>query len=415
MHGRSLDDVIARHAAHLPANDNSLAKALCYGVLRHYFTLCGDIDALLQKPLRNKDKDIYALMLVGAYQLQAMRMPPYAALDSVVKASKELNKPWAGGLINAVLRKWQKLPAAQHDAQTQSEHPLWLYKLIKQAWPEQANGIFTANNSAPPLCLRVNLMRVSRAAYQQKLAEAGINAVPGTFSDAALYLPEKPANITELPGFSDGECSVQDEAAQLAADLLAAQPGMRILDACAAPGGKTCHILEQLQNRAELLAVDIDNSRLDRVQQNLDRLQLNARLQAADIADTDNWWDGQHFDRILCDVPCSATGVIRRHPDIKLLRTEADIVRLSALQVQILEHLWHCLKPGGVLLYATCSILPQENSDVVARFCEKTTDCEAIAIAQNCGIVTGQGRQLFPQPAAHDGFFYARLEKRDNP
>lgn len=413
---QSLDNTLARLGQPLAANDAGLAKALCYGVLRHYETLSAQLQPLLEKPLRNKDFDVYALLLVGAYQLQAMRMPDYAAIDSVVKASRELKKPWASGLINAVLRKLQQADNTITNPQFLSEHPLWLFKAIRQSWPQHSAAIFSANNSEPPLCLRVNQRRTTREDYLAQLAAAGIKACAGQLADSAIYLLDKPDDITTLPGFADGDCSVQDEAAQMAAFLLDAQPGMRILDACAAPGGKTCHILERLDNNADVLALDIDATRLTRVQQNLDRLQLNAQLAAADILDIHHWWDGQPFDRILCDVPCSATGVIRRHPDIKYLRKADDIARLAQLQLQILQTLWPLLKPGGTLLYATCSVMPEENNNVLAQFTAQQHDCREIALLPPPAASvanTSHGWQLLPQPAAHDGFYYARLQKRD--
>ena len=415
VHQHSLDNALAEHSAGLADNDAALAQALAFGVLRHYQTLATGIDALLEKPVRRKDFAVYALMLIGAWQLQAMRMPPYAAIDSVVRASKALKKPWASGLINAVLRRFQKTPDTPFDEQVASEHPDWLYRAIQQAWPEQAGAIFAANNQQPPLCLRINCRQTSRQDYLQQLTQAGINATAGRFSADAVYLADKPADITALPGFADGFFSVQDEAPQLAAMLLNAEPGMHILDACAAPGGKTCHILERLDNRAELVAVDIDPHRLERVRQNLDRLQLSATLKAADISRPQSWWDGRPFDRILADVPCSATGVIRRHPDIKLLRRADDIAALAERQYRILQTLWPMLAPGGILLYATCSILPQENSDIIARFLAHNNDAGEIAIKADCGIVSPHGRQLLPQTAGHDGFYYAALKKGGAP
>lgn len=409
----SLDAAIARHANALAANDIGLVKALCYGVLRHYESLTQELKPHLDKPLRNKDFDVFALLLVGAYQLRAMRMPEYAAIDSVVKSSKELKKPWASGLINAVLRKLQQTPASTSNIQIVSEHPLWLFKAIRKAWPEQANAIFLANNSEPPLCLRVNERLTSREAYLKTLQDAGFEASEGLLSASSIYIHNKPDDITTLPLFKEGYCSVQDEAAQMAAFLLDAKPAMRILDACAAPGGKTCHILERCDNNADVLAMDIDPARLTRVQQNLDRLNLNATLKAGDITQVDAWWDGQLFDRILCDVPCSALGVIRRHPDIKLLRREDDIAQLAALQLSIVKNLWPLLKPGGILLYATCSIMPDENSDVMAQFIKATDDCIELDSQPSHvkAAISPHGWQLLPNPTAHDGFYYARLQR----
>lgn len=409
----SLTSAIDEQSKHLPTSEVSLLKAIVFGVMRHFETLSHALQPLLDKPLRNKDKDIYALLLIGAYQLKHLRTPDYAAIDSCVKAGKSLKKPWAAGLINAVLRRYQAQADLPANPQVLSEHPLWLYNAISTAWPEQAPAIFTANNTEPPLCIRVNTKKISRAAYREKLEQAGIHCQSGMYSPVAIYLLDKPANIFDLPGFTDGECSVQDEAPQLSAFLLELAPQQHVLDACAAPGGKTCHILETEPQLKRLVAVDQDARRLIRVKENLHRLQLDATCVAANILDTETWWDGQLFDRILCDVPCSATGVIRRHPDIKFLRLETDIQQLHDLQIRILECLWRTLKPGGILLYATCSILPEENTRVIGQFCQQRDDCTEIAITLGCGIVQEHGQQLFPQPGAHDGFFYAKLKKRD--
>ncbi len=409
----SLTSAIDEQSKHLPTTEVSFLKAIVFGVMRHFETLSHALQPLLDKPLRNKDKDIYALLLIGAYQLKHLRTPDYAAIDSCVKAGKALKKPWAAGLINAVLRRYQAQGDLSANPQVQSEHPVWLYNAICQSWPEFSSAIFAANNTEPPFCIRVNTQKITRDAYQAKLIQAGVNCQLGEFSPTAIYLLDKPTNIFDLPGFAEGECSVQDEAPQLSAFLLDLAPGQRVLDACAAPGGKTCHILETEPRLIELLAVDQDANRLNRVKENLQRLHLHATCIAADIIDTDAWWDGVLFDRILCDAPCSATGVIRRHPDIKFLRLATDIEQLQSLQLQILSSLWRTLKPDGVLLYATCSILPEENTHVIGQFCQQQNDCVEITIPLKCGIVQEHGYQLFPQSGAHDGFFYAKLKKQN--
>lgn len=414
VHRISLSSALDEQSKHLPTSEVSLLKAIAFGVMRHLETLTHALQPLLDKPLRNKDKDIHALLLVGIYQLKHMRTPDYAAIDSCVKAGKSLKKIWAAGLINAVLRRYQLQGNLGTSNQVNSEHPQWIYAAIQQAWPEYADAIFSANNAEPPFCIRVNTLKTSRDDYLARLTQAGIHCIAGAFSPTAIYLLDKPHNILDLPGFTDGECSVQDEAPQLSALLLDLSPGQRVLDACAAPGGKTCHILESEPQLATLTAVDQDAGRLVRVKENLDRLQLQAHCIAADILDTSRWWDGVPFDRILCDVPCSATGVIRRHPDIKYLRLETDIPVLQSLQLQILQSLWQTLKPGGILLYATCSILPDENVAVIRRFLQLESSCETLPITLNCGIEQEYGRQLFPQTAAHDGFYYAKLKKRDD-
>lgn len=414
VHRVSLNTALDEKSKHLPTQEIPLFKAMAFGVMRHYESLAYALQPLLEKPLRNKDKDIYALLLIGAYQLQYMRTPDYAAIDGCVKAGKQLQKAWAAGLINAVLRRYQLQTPHAKSIQTSSEHPQWLFTAIQQAWPDYAEAIFSANNTEPPFCIRVNTQKTSRQDYQAKLLSAGIECEIGKHSPTALYLLDKPQNIFDLPGFRDGECSVQDEAPQLSAFLLELAPQQRVLDACAAPGGKTCHILETEKQLKSLIAVDHDSKRLQRVQENLDRLHLQAQCISADIVNTAAWWDGELFDRILCDVPCSATGVIRRHPDIKYLRQATDITPLHTLQLQILHSLWQTLKPGGILLYATCSILPEENVDNIRHFLQQVADAEVLPININGGIEQEYGRQFFPQINAHDGFYYAKLKKRNN-
>jgi 16S rRNA (cytosine967-C5)-methyltransferase len=260
------------------------------------------------------------------------------------------------------------------------------------------------------MCLRINQLKTTRTDYLALLQQANIAADNCNYAPQGIRLQQAVA-VNQLPFFSEGWVSVQDEAAQLAATLLAPQAEQRILDACCAPGGKTCHLLELEPNLGEVLALDIDEKRLERVTENLQRLQLNATLLAADAANIDSWWDQKPFDSILLDAPCSATGVIRRNPDIKLHRSEQDIQQLSQLQLEILTALWTILKPGGRILYATCSVLPQENEQVVAKFCQQQTDAKHLTINADWGIKRDFGRQLFPQANGHDGFFYALLEK----
>ena len=415
VENQSLSQATPNLSKHLPPEELSLTKALCFGVLRQQESLQAVILPLLSRPVRPKDKDILALLLIGAYQIHAMRTPDYAAIDSCVNACRELKKTWACGLVNAVLRTFQQQATtlfSQLTPQQQSQHPDWLYNKILFRWPEQAEAILAANNQEPPLCLRINQRQTSRESYLKKLEHAGICAHAGRFSATAIYLDDKPRDITQLPGFAEGEISVQDEAPQCSVPLLELAPGQRVLDACAAPGGKTCHIAESEPALAGLIAIDIDKNRLQRVEENLQRLRLSAHCIAADVSKLDSWWDGQAFDRILCDAPCSATGVIRRHPDIKYLRREADINQLAKLQLQILQSLWQCLKPGGILLYATCSIMPEENDWVIRAFSALESGCEVLEFAADFGIATRFGRQLFPQPQGHDGFYYAKLYKQ---
>ncbi len=414
--GQSLNHNLAFYSENLAQEEQGLCKAICFGVCRYYRSLSTDIDSLLDSPLRKKDYDIYALLLIGAYQLDKMRTPSYAAIDSCVNASKELKKTWAKGLINAVLRKYQTLsikPSAGNE-KVMTEHPDWLIGKIKKMWPESSSLIFQQNNQEPPLCLRINEKQISRQAYVEILEEEGISFTLGTIAASAVYLPDKGINITDLPFFQEGYFSVQDEAPQLAAFLLDAQDEDKLLDACAAPGGKTCHLLEHNPNTASVTAIDMDEKRLERVKENLLRLQLNATCIASDILDIDNWYDGQAFDRILADVPCSATGVIRRHPDIKWLRQADDIKALALLQQDILKTLWKTLKPGGVLLYATCSVLKQENVQVIKAFLESEKTASHVTINRDLGKAALQcdfGVQFLPQADGHDGFYYALLQK----
>jgi len=292
-------------------------------------------------------------------------------------------------------------------------HPYWLIKRLKQAWPEHWQQVCAANNERAPMSLRVNAQRNSRDDYLQQLTAADISASNCPHSVYGIKL-EKPANVETLPGFGDGLCSVQDEAAQLAATLLQLEPGQHVLDACAAPGGKTCHLRELEPQLASLTALELDAERATRIHQNLERLQLNAKVVEGDASQPEQWWDQQHYDRILLDAPCSATGVIRRHPDIKLLRHDEDIAALAELQLQILSALWPLLKPRGILLYATCSVLPDENEQVLEKFLSQHSDVEILPIDADWGLAGPAGRQLFPQPQGHDGFYYARIQKSPN-
>lgn len=396
-------------------NERPLVRELAMGTARWQPRLEVLLAQFLDKPLRRADQDVQALLLIGLYQLLYTRIPPHAALSETVACADQLKKRWAKGLVNAVLRRAQReaeelLPQLERDPVVVTAHPRWLQKLLKASWPGHWLDICSANNLHPPMTLRVNALRVSRDEYLQQLEQAGIAASATEYSHSGIRL-EQPCDVHQLPGFADGLCSVQDEAAQLSAQLLDLQPGQRVLDACCAPGGKTCHILETQPQLESLLALDLEPERLQRVRNNLDRLQLQASLKAADVRDVDNWWDGQLFDRILLDAPCSATGVIRRNPDIKLTRQPEDIAELAQLQGELLDRLWPTLKSGGLLLYATCSILPAENSDNIEQFLARTPDARELDTGLSCGIVQPHGRQLFPQPDGHDGFYYALLQK----
>lgn len=407
----SLSGLLEDQAA-LPDRERAWLQALCFEVMRAYPLLAGMIKPLLEKPLKARDQDIYALLLIGACQLLRMRVAEHAAINETVDACTVLRKGWAKGLVNGVLRQFQRRRAELEKSLSPAarvEHPEWLWQAIRRQWPEQASAIIAANNMHPPLCLRVNRRHGTREAYLARLQAAGIAARPCEHAPDGLWL-ESPVPVTALPGFDDGDASVQDESAQLAALLLPARPGARVLDACAAPGGKTGHWLE-IEPALALTALDIDAGRLVRIEENLERLGLAASVCTGDLAFPAEWWEGDNFDAILLDAPCSGTGVIRRHPDIKLLRRQASIAELVEEQRVLLRSAWSLLAPGGVLLYATCSILPEENADVVREFLAETADARELPIEAAWGVATDPGRQVLPDVAGGDGFYYARLQK----
>ncbi len=395
--------------------DRGFTQDLAFGTARWQPRLSALAEKLLQKPFKTADADVEALLLVGLYQLLYTRVPAHAAIGETVGCADKLKKPWAKGLLNAVLRNAQResetiFAELERDPVVRTAHPRWLQKSLKAFWPEQWEAICEANNAHPPMILRVNRRHHNRDAYLGLLTEAGIAATPCVYSRDGIIL-EAAADVRSLPGFAEGWISVQDEAAQLAADLLDLTPGQRVLDACCAPGGKTCHILEAEPALAGVVAVDLEAKRLVRVKENLERLGLDAELIAADGRDTEKWWDGKPFQRILLDAPCSATGVIRRHPDIKLTRQPDDIVALAQLQGELLDAMWKTLEVGGILLYATCSTLPTENTDVIAAFLERTPGARELDLATSAGIKQPHGRQLLAQQGGHDGFYYAKLIK----
>ncbi|MFT5709508.1 MAG: 16S rRNA (cytosine967-C5)-methyltransferase [Halioglobus sp.] len=411
--GKSLNQALPPLLDKVEPRDRGLLQQLCYGTLRELPKLDAVLSQLLAKPLRDKDRDVRALLLLGLYQLGDTRVPDHAAVSATVDAIRELKKPWAKGLTNAVLRRYLREREAlleQLDDAATSAHPFWLYKKLQKQWPVALQQILAAGNQQPPMTLRVNTQMISRDAYLAQLTDAGIMATAGTLSAQAIVL-QNPVDVSELPGFVRGEASVQDEAAQMAAIMLNAQPGDRILDACSAPGGKTCHILELQPKLAELVAMDIDEGRLQRVNENLQRLGLSAQLLNGDASHPPATLRTESFDRILVDAPCSAIGVIRRHPDVKTLRRESDIPQLAAQQGAILRGLWPTLKPGGALLYATCSILEEENSRVVSKFLLQEENAVLREPDQTWGEQRSHGRQLLPQINGSDGLFYALIEK----
>jgi len=395
--------------------DKALLQALCFGMARWSGRLSGLVDGLLAKPLKRKDADIYMLMQLGVFQLAYTRVAPHAAVDTTVAAVKHFKKPWAKGLVNAVLRNFQRRePSLVEllDEPASVSHPAWLLSRFKNDWPDDWQRIVEQGNLQAPMTLRVNQQQTSTADYLQQLNAHTINASTINGLDSAVTL-ERPASVYSLPHFDDGFVSVQDGAAQIAAQLLGRGKGLRLLDACCAPGGKTAHALEHGQ-WAQVVALDHDTDRLTRVSDTLKRLKFNDRFElcCADATDTKSWWDGTNFDAILLDAPCSGSGVIRRHPDIKLLRRENDIENLVAVQRKLLNATWQTLASGGHLLYATCSVLKDENERQISWFLEQTNDASEVEIDLPFGTLQSVGRlQILPGEQGMDGFFYALLVK----
>ena len=415
LQGRSLDSVLSETAAALEPRDRALAAELSYGVCRWYRRLDALVARRLQRPLKSKDRDLQALLLVGAYQLLYSRVPAHAAISSTVEASRALGKGWASKLVNGVLRGLQRdhqalAAAVDVDPAVRHAQPDWLYEALADAWPEQLGAILDALQARPPMTLRVDLVQSGRDEYAQELAATGLSGRPHPQVPSALVLDE-PTSVDRLPGFGAGRVSVQDAGAQLAAPFLDLQPGQSVLDACAAPGGKTLHLLQHAAD-LQLTALDIDKQRLDRVAENLQRAGRHAELRVGDAAQPDNTpWGRRIYERILVDAPCSAVGVMRRHPDIRLLRRAADVPALVARQARILDALWELLRPGGRMLYVTCSLLPVENADQIEGFCARHGDARAVELPLGPGSRSGKGVQLLPGIDDTDGFYYAALIK----
>ncbi|WP_374537112.1 16S rRNA (cytosine(967)-C(5))-methyltransferase RsmB [Chitinimonas taiwanensis] len=405
--GRNLSDVLARQRqqhGELEPRQRAAIQDISYTALRHY----GEIDHILRQLLKRPDTDpaVRALLVTGVAQLAWGRAAPYAVVDHAVKVASQLNGGFAKGMVNAVLRNFLRqkdelLAAAAKDERARWNHPGWWVAAMRRAYPQAWTSILRANNQHPPMSVRVNTRRLSRDDYQAQLQAAGI--ATEALGSAGLRL-DKPVPVDQLPGFFDGLCSVQDIGAQYAAELLGVRDGMRVLDACCAPGGKTGHLLERAD--IALTGLDVDAVRLQRVQANLDRLGLRATLKQGDAAKPADWWDGQLFDRILADVPCSAAGVARRHPDIKWLRRPEDFAQFATQQAGMLDALWGCLKPGGTLLYATCSVFPEENQAQISEFLQRHPDARQQVLPAD---LPASG-QLLPNDR-HDGFFYALLAK----
>ena len=411
-HGSGLDKALGKASAELDSRDKSMTQAIVYGVVRHLVSLDRLAQTLLNKPFRNKDRDIHFVLLSALYQLLAMRAPVHAVVNDSVDAARQLKKQWARGVINACLRSFLRDSASKSETwiDPQAEHPDWLKQKISEQWPEQAAVVLEENLSPPEMTLRVNTLRQSRTEYLKTLTEKSIEATEHPWTEQAIVL-KTPVAVDSLPGFDQGAASVQDAAAQMAATTLMPEAGEHILDACAAPGGKTTHLLELAGADLSLTAADVDAQRLTKVNENLERLNLSASLLEADLTDQHDWWDGQAFDRILLDAPCSSTGVIRRHPDILRHLREQDIDVLQRKQLALLNALWPKLKPGGWLLYATCSILAEENDQVVEQFLDGPAKAEAGKPGHPWAQTTRFGYQTLPRANVGDGFYTCLLTK----
>lgn len=414
--GESLRDCLPKYQQEFSEQDKAWMQEMVFGVLRKLPLLQYWLRKRLQKPLKGKNKVLEHLLMLGFYQIAFSRVPSHAAVSESVDAAQKLGCSALKGLVNGVLRNFIR-ESVQEDipdeAHIQAGLPKWLFKKLKANYSHNVEALLNGLQTKPPLWLRVNQTQISKDEYLDKLQESGlIESNPAHTFDTHpnAILLERSTNVALLPGYEEGWFSVQDGAAQLAAQYLQVEENQVVLDACCAPGGKTCHILENQPKLKSCIAIDNDANRLIRVNENLSRLGLNADVVCADVANTDSWWNGELFDKILLDAPCSATGVIRRHPDILWLRKAKDIDALTDIQATILKALWQVLKPGGTLLYATCSILPEENGAQIQRFLKENPDARLETIAAGESIEQ-PGRQILPGEQQMDGFYYARLLK----
>ncbi len=418
-----LDDVIhdGHHLDDRLKGLSPLVQQICYGAVRHYYYYSAVIDALVDKPIAPKNADVRLLILAGLYSMENLHRPAHASVNQVVDAAPKLGKGWAKGLVNALLRRYgrqqeeigTRVRSSSREAAT--NHPDWLIEKITSDWPQYPE-IFNNNNQQAPMTLRVNRRETSRADYLTRLENEGISARAGKLSAEAIILKNS-IGVENLPGFDKGTCSIQDEAPQLAPFFMDLMPGQTVLDACAAPGGKTCHILESL-DQLTLTAIDRDKKRIPLIAENLARLGLSASVVTTDL---EHYSPEHGFDRVLLDAPCSATGIIRRHPDIKLLRTREDIAKLVSLQRVLIDKAFDLLNPGGELLYATCSILHEENDQTISTFLDRTPEAINLPVVlpsttpdsdqSNYAVTTPFGLQLLPRADEHDGFYYARIRK----
>lgn len=415
LRGASLREVMERTAPRLSdPRDRALLMALLSEGARWWLRFDAAIDGLLAKPIRHKDPAIHALLVLGLVQLEILELRDYAAVAATVEATRTLKRPALAGLVNAVLRRWQRERSSwitRVDARptTRHAHPAWLADALQRDWPQHADSIMAADNREPPLMLRVNRQRSDRDTLLAALGAAGQEASLHPWLADALALPHS-TDVTRLPGFEDGAFAVQDGAAQVAADLADLHDGLRVLDACAAPGGKACHLLERA--RIDLTALEMDSKRAERIRQNLMRLRLDAKLVVGDAGTPAAWWKHQPFDRILVDAPCSATGVLRRRPDVRLHRRESDIAAMGVQQRRILAALWPLLAPGGRLVYITCSVLRAENEAVVGELLAREAGASAVAFTLPAGQAAAVGWQILPGDGDLDGMYYAVVQKQ---
>ena len=409
--GYSLDRSLKKQLEQqeLSHKDNAFIQNLVYGVVRWYWQLNNMAEQLLQSPIKKKDRVIHFLLLIGLYQLSHLKTQQHAAVSETVNACKKLKKEWAKRLINGCLRQYIRQPTSPSE-EYQFCHPNWLADQFAKDWPNQAEQIMLSNNKQPPMCIRVNRLYCSRDDYLTELENQNIDAVKDPYSSDGIIL-NKPTSVANLPNFFKGAASVQDTAAQIAVDLLQVEKTQTVLDACAAPGGKTAHILERTNNSAKLTALDVNSQRCEQLQDTLERLQLSATVKTANACQLGDWWDQAKFDRILIDAPCSGTGVIRRHPDIKHHRKPEDIKGLLQVQQMLLENLWQTLKENGLLLYMTCSILKQENTEQISRFLQTHNNAEIMPINHPNALTLEFGQQTLPSLHEMDGFYYCLLKK----
>lgn len=414
MRGASLRDVMERNAPKLrDPRDRALLMALISEGARWWLRFDAAIDQLLEKSLRHKDPAIHALLVLGLVQLEILQLQDYAAVAATVEATRALKRPQLAGLVNAVLRRWQRERETLNagldaTSQTRHAHPEWLALALAHDWPGHADAVMAADNREPPLMLRVNRQRMDRDTQLAQMLAAGYEATLHPWLADALVLPHS-TDVTRMPGFDDGTFAVQDGSAQVAADLADLTDGLRVLDACAAPGGKACHLLERA--KIDLTALEVDARRSERIRENLMRLRLDAKIVIGDAGAPSTWWNQQPFDRILIDAPCSATGVLRRRPDVRLHRRASDIAAMHAQQRRILAALWPLLAPGGKLVYITCSMLRAENEAIVGELLERQPDAHAMVFTLPTGQAAKIGWQILPGDGDLDGMYYAVIEK----